>query len=870
MQKRRMWHLSQTNHVYPYKNPPPLPLRQPGTEKDIKKVEFSGPKYEEPSNPHSEIPPPLPPRQSTSEKDADIKQKTADQRSNKTKIQQMTSTKKSKNGGQSFWRNLKQAKVFSSSTMTAVNKNKSPPPLPPRIAANNDYSNEFPRHLSSDVSKEGKDSSSDDIAPRPAFIPPPPAPPPPPEIAAPVTRKFEVTSKVKMRPFHWNKVSALMLYIDAIGASKKDDRQQTSILLHVIGEQALDVYNTFKWDEEGDHEGDNMRLAKVMAKLEKCCTPKTNLTLERFHFNNCCQQPGEGIDAYLTRLKKHSKKCEFGPLQDSLVKDRLVCGIVANVTRERLLREEDLTLEKAVKICKAAELVKEHLKELQSTTPTVHAVQKNPSAKPKPQGANRKPQATAKPQNAPKGKPSCWKPRNDQQQQTSDKHHCRRCDNWHVSGKCPVYGETCAYCRGKNHFAKCCFKKRAQGQVHTVDNDESTDFFLDTITGHRYKPLLHPATETLKTYNHSQIIVKGKCVVTVDHAARKHKMLFFVVPGDKQALLGRQACEQLGLVKVACAVTNQEQPKDPNDNYANLLHEYGDIFEGLGCLPGMHPIIIDETAQPVVHACRKVPFALHNGLKRELERMESLGVITRVDEPTDWVNSLVVVKKKNGDIRVCMDPRDLNRAIKREHYKMPTHVMSQFAGASYYSKFDASQGFWQLQLVEKSSRLCTFNTPFGRYRYTRLPFGISSAPEVYHKTVHQIFESIDGVSTFADDIIIYGATKEAHDRSLRLTLETARQVNLKLNGSKCEIGVTQLTFIDDLVTTDGVKPNPNKVAAINNMPKLENEQELQRFLGMVTYLAKWIAGLSQKSALLRALLKDDNEWQRGPEQDSME
>ncbi|XP_038071222.1 uncharacterized protein K02A2.6-like [Patiria miniata] len=149
----------------------------------------------------------------------------------------------------------------------------------------------------------------------------------------------------------------------------------------------------------------------------------------------------------------------------------------------------------------------------------------------------------------------------------------------------------------------------------------------------------------------------------------------------------------------------------------------------------MHTIIIDETAQPVVHACRKVPFALHNGLKRELERMESLGVITRVDEPTDWVNSLVVVKKKNGDIRVCMDPRDLNRAIKREHYKMPTReeVMSQFAGASYYSKLDASQGFWQLQLDDKSSRLCTFNTPFGRFRYTRLPFGISSAPEVYHK-----------------------------------------------------------------------------------------------------------------------------------------
>ena len=146
---------------------------------------------------------------------------------------------------------------------------------------------------------------------------------------------------------NWKKFKqSFQLYIDAIGVSQKEDKQQTSILLHVIGEPALDVYNTFKWDEQGDEEGDNMRLAKVMAKLEKYCTPKTNLTLERFHFNNCSQQPGEGIDAYLTRLKKHSKKCEFGTLQDSLVKERLVCGIIENMTRERQLREEDLTLEK--------------------------------------------------------------------------------------------------------------------------------------------------------------------------------------------------------------------------------------------------------------------------------------------------------------------------------------------------------------------------------------------------------------------------------------------------------------------------------------------------------------------------------------------
>ena len=142
----------------------------------------------------------------------------------------------------------------------------------------------------------------------------------------------------------------------------------------------------------------------------------------------------------------------------------------------------------------------------------------------------------------------------------------------------------------------------------------------------------------------------------------------------------------------------------------------------------------------------------------------------------------VTVLKKNGDIRVCLDPRDPNRAVKREHYKLPTReeVMAQFSNARYFSKLNASQGFWQLCLDERSSFLTTFNSPFGRYRYLRLPFGIFSALEGYHKIIHEIFEGIEGVDTSMDDIIIWGKTKEEHDRSLRQVFERAQQKGLKL------------------------------------------------------------------------------------------
>ena len=115
---------------------------------------------------------------------------------------------------------------------------------------------------------------------------------------------------------------------------------------------------------------------------------------------------------------------------------------------------------------------------------------------------------------------------------------------------------------------------------------------------------------------------------------------------------------------------------------------------------------------------------------------------------------------------MCLDPRDLNRAIKRQHFTLPTReeIMSRFAGAKVFSKMDASQGFYQLKLDEESSLKCTFNTPFGRYRYLRLPFGISSAPEVYSQAMRRMFEGMNNVDTSMDDIIVWGKTRQEHDK----------------------------------------------------------------------------------------------------------
>ena len=118
----------------------------------------------------------------------------------------------------------------------------------------------------------------------------------------------------------------------------------------------------------------------------------------------------------------------------------------------------------------------------------------------------------------------------------------------------------------------------------------------------------------------------------------------------------------------------------------------------------------------MVHAPRRVPFALRDRLKSEPDKEESLGVIVKVYEPTDWVNSITIFEKKNGSLRICLDPRDLNKALKREHYSCPTidDIAAKLHGARVFTVLDATSGYWQVKLDKKGSLLTTFNTPFGR------------------------------------------------------------------------------------------------------------------------------------------------------------
>ena len=209
----------------------------------------------------------------------------------------------------------------------------------------------------------------------------------------------------------------------------------------------------------------------------------------------------------------------------------------------------------------------------------------------------------------------------------------------------------------------------------------------------------------------------------------------------------------------------KDETKSNDTMRAEIKKSYPQLFQGNGTLPGVHTIVLKNGATGIIHAPRRVAVSKRPQLKQELDRQVDLGFLAKVNEPTDWVNSLVIAEKSNGKMRLCIDPKDLNKEIKREHFQIPTkeEIIGKLANATCFSKLDATAGFHQIQLDRPSSLLTTFNTPFGRYRYLRLPMGICSAPEVFHKTVHQFLEDIEVVSVYMDDIIVWGSTAAEHD-----------------------------------------------------------------------------------------------------------
>ena len=255
-------------------------------------------------------------------------------------------------------------------------------------------------------------------------------------------------------------------YAIITGLEKQTEEYKVALFLHCIGSEALKTFNGFSFDDESSRK----KLDKVIEKFEEYTIGRINETFERYRFNSRNQEPSEGIDAYVSALRNLAKTCKFGSLHDSLVRDRIVFGVQSKHTRQKLLQERKLTLEKCIDICHSNEATSSQMKEIAS-------------------GSNL--EAVNKVEDPTRDKGRSWrrdrKRRNDRNEQSRDNttrvtKTCHFCGNKHEMNKkkCPAWGKQCQKCNGRNHFASVCKKDRRIN--HVVEDETDTDSDVEFIT----------------------------------------------------------------------------------------------------------------------------------------------------------------------------------------------------------------------------------------------------------------------------------------------------------------------------------------------------------------------------------------------------
>ena len=325
-------------------------------------------------------------------------------------------------------------------------------------------------------------------------------------------------------------------------------------------------------------------------------------------------------------------------------------------------------------------------------------------------------------------------------------------------------------------------------------------------------------------------------------------------------LLGHPAIKALDLaIRIAAVRGGSESP----------FYRYTALFQDLGRLEGDYSIQLEEGAKPIAMLVpRRVAIPLMQPVKEELENMVKLGVISREREPTEWCAGMVVVQKPNKKVRICVNLIHLNKSVRRERHPLPAveQSMALLAGARVFSTLDANSGFWQIPLDRQSALLTTFITPFGRYCFHRLPFGITSAPEHFQRRMSDLLNGLEGIVCMMDDVLVHGRTTEEHDEHLERVLQRLQEAGLTLNQQKCQFSRLQVKFLGQIVDASGIRPDPDKIRAIQSVEPPKTVSDIRRFLGMTNHLSKFAPNLAETTKPLKDLLNKENQRVWGQQQ----
>ena len=339
----------------------------------------------------------------------------------------------------------------------------------------------------------------------------------------------------------------------------------------------------------------------------------------------------------------------------------------------------------------------------------------------------------------------------------------------------------------------------------------------------------------------------------------------------KSPVFAAQPASSLPPLPEGVRIDRKHLSKAQQDSLELLIREFADLFRTPEDAPTrIHNVehhVNTGNAKPIHSRAYRVSATEQEIIRKEIQKMLLMGVIRHSSSP--WSSPIVVVMKKDGTRRFCVDYRKLNAVTERDVYPLPRieEVLTYLQGKIIFSLCDAIFGFWQIPMSADSISKTAFISQDGLYEFLVMPFGLTNAPSTFQRLMDQVLQGIRFlfVLDYIDDLLTFSNSFEDHLVHLRELFSRLRHANVRLKAAKCQFGLSEIIFLGYVVSSDGIAPDPSKIAAVLKFPTPQNATDVRSFLGLCNYYRRFVKEFAHKAHPLHLLTRLNTPWRWTPE-----